>query len=382
MPILATYFFQGEPGESQELPNAFTVPLTAPITFDQFLRHFPPGRTDPEAKLHFRFRVRDKNYQYVWVDIVSKDADVPLFNNIISVKVLRTDSIHACTRYSRLRRKQDADHGLDGANAARKVLGVQRESTYHDSAPNSGNSSSSGNSQAQNAPTKVKSQKQPPLQQQQQQQQQQKPSVSPTIAPVPVVDLFDFNDSPPAQAKQATNAFAPTKFDTPTSSTESMAIPIVKEVYRPAPMPVQLDRADLIAKREAQIQENVHRALEEKQERDGLQRQESDDMEIARLKHDANLTEWAFDASKKKRNMRTLLSTMHKVLWEKNRWKEIGLGDVLQPRQVKLSYRKAMLVVHPDRLSGEAPEVRFIAKRVFEAINEQYQEFLKSESVD
>jgi hypothetical protein len=73
---------------------------------------------------------------------------------------------------------------------------------------------------------------------------------------------------------------------------------------------------------------------------------------------------------------------MHKVLWEGNKWKEIGLGDVLQPKQVKVCYRKAMLVIHPDRLAGEVPERRFIAKRVFEAINEQYQDFLKSESVD
>lgn len=49
--------------------------------------------------------------------------------------------------------------------------------------------------------------------------------------------------------------------------------------------------------------------------------------------------------------------------------------------QVKLQYRKAMLVVHPDRCSGLSAEIRFIAKRVFEAINEAYQEFLKKESV-
>lgn len=40
-----------------------------------------------------------------------------------------------------------------------------------------------------------------------------------------------------------------------------------------------------------------------------------------------------------------------------------------------------MLVVHPDRLSNQSIEIRFIGKRVFEAINEAYQEFLKKESV-
>jgi cyclin G-associated kinase len=69
------------------------------------------------------------------------------------------------------------------------------------------------------------------------------------------------------------------------------------------------------------------------------------------------------------------------VLWEGNRWKAIGLGDVLTPAQVKLAYRKAMLVVHTDRCSGLDVEKKFIGKRVFEAINEAYTEFLEKEDV-
>jgi cyclin G-associated kinase len=72
---------------------------------------------------------------------------------------------------------------------------------------------------------------------------------------------------------------------------------------------------------------------------------------------------------------------MHTVLWSGNTWKAISLGDVLEPKQVKLQYRKAMLIVHPDRLSNHSAEIRYIGKRVFEAINEAYQEFLKKESV-
>ena len=80
-------------------------------------------------------------------------------------------------------------------------------------------------------------------------------------------------------------------------------------------------------------------------------------------------------------DVRTLLTSMHTVLWQPNKWKEVGLADVIQGSQVKMKYRKAMLVVHPDRLSGEKPEIRFIAKRVFEAINDAYREFEKLEGV-
>ena len=40
-----------------------------------------------------------------------------------------------------------------------------------------------------------------------------------------------------------------------------------------------------------------------------------------------------------------------------------------------------MLVVHPDRCSHLSGETKFIAKRIFEAINEAYQDFLKKEGV-
>ena len=40
-----------------------------------------------------------------------------------------------------------------------------------------------------------------------------------------------------------------------------------------------------------------------------------------------------------------------------------------------------MLVVHPDRSSNADTETKFIAKRIFEAINEAYEEFLKKEVI-
>ncbi len=52
---------------------------------------------------------------------------------------------------------------------------------------------------------------------------------------------------------------------------------------------------------------------------------------------------------------------------KENNWKPVGLGDLLDAKQVKLAYRKAMLVVHPDRCSGMDAETKFTcmaAKRV------------------
>ena len=55
----------------------------------------------------------------------------------------------------------------------------------------------------------------------------------------------------------------------------------------------------------------------------------------------------------KEHNIRALLSTMHTVLWEgETRWRPVGMADLVTPEQVKKVYRKAVLVVHPDKVRG------------------------------
>ncbi len=366
MSTFVTYFFQGEPGESQDCPNAFTIPA-ANVTFDLFLRNFPPTRSDARAKCHFRFCTRDKTHEYVWMDVAAKDTVLPLYNGVVCAKVLRIDSINSCKQYTRLRRKVNLNNGQEGANEARKIKQDKRQH----SAP------IESQDMTNNSTVKQTSQS---IQQHEISANKQKPS--PATAPVP--DLFDFDAVSPNKETK-TQLFSADAFayeNTNTNESSAGAAAQAHSVAASVPVQPILDRAELIAKREAQLEENVQRALTEKQERDDMLKKESDGMEIARSKHDSNLSEWAFDASKKKRNIRTLLTTMQKVLWEGNKWTPIGLADVLQPKQVKMKYRKAMLVVHPDHLSTESPEVRFIAKRIFEAINEQWQEFLKTESVE
>jgi hypothetical protein len=113
-----------------------------------------------------------------------------------------------------------------------------------------------------------------------------------------------------------------------------------------------------------EVQSNVNAALAEKRERDVKENIEAEGIEVARREHDGRLTEWAIDpSSKQKRNVRTLLTTMHKVLWQPNKWKEVGLADVIQGSQVKMKYRKAMLVVRI--LFYALPSFLFLLRMVF-----------------
>ena len=90
--------------------------------------------------------------------------------------------------------------------------------------------------------------------------------------------------------------------------------------------------------------------------------------EALRLKFLPRLEAWARDppqAGGKLRNVRTLLSTMHTVLWpECTNWKPVFLGDLMAPDRVKFHYRKAMLVVHPDKNMNGTAEQRFVAEKV------------------
>ncbi|XP_024921678.1 putative tyrosine-protein phosphatase auxilin isoform X1 [Cynoglossus semilaevis] len=76
----------------------------------------------------------------------------------------------------------------------------------------------------------------------------------------------------------------------------------------------------------------------------------------------------------KERNIRALLSTMHTVLWEgETRWKPIGMADLVTPEQVKKVYRRAVLVVHPDKAAGQPYEQ--YAKMIFMELNDAWSEF-------
>jgi hypothetical protein len=76
----------------------------------------------------------------------------------------------------------------------------------------------------------------------------------------------------------------------------------------------------------------------------------------------------------KEGNIRTLLSSMQDVLWEnENRWKSITLADMLEPNQVKKQYRKASLIVHPDKTSGSEHET--LAHEIQMVLNEAWATF-------
>ncbi|XP_060926974.1 cyclin-G-associated kinase isoform X3 [Limanda limanda] len=76
----------------------------------------------------------------------------------------------------------------------------------------------------------------------------------------------------------------------------------------------------------------------------------------------------------KERNIRALLSTLHTVLWEgETRWRPVSMADLLTPDHVKKYYRKAVLIVHPDKATDQPYE--HYAKMIFMELNDAWSEF-------
>ncbi|XP_046479500.1 cyclin-G-associated kinase [Neodiprion pinetum] len=76
----------------------------------------------------------------------------------------------------------------------------------------------------------------------------------------------------------------------------------------------------------------------------------------------------------KKGNLRALLCSLHTVLWpEAERWQRCEMHQLVTAADVKKSYRRACLAVHPDKQAGTANEN--IAKLIFMELNNAWSTF-------
>ena len=77
----------------------------------------------------------------------------------------------------------------------------------------------------------------------------------------------------------------------------------------------------------------------------------------------------------KKANIRALLTSMHKVIWEggEEKWKPCGMHQLVSADDVKKMYRKAVLVIHPDKLTGQPQEE--LARLIFVELNDAWAKF-------
>ncbi|XP_076440781.1 cyclin-G-associated kinase-like [Babylonia areolata] len=100
---------------------------------------------------------------------------------------------------------------------------------------------------------------------------------------------------------------------------------------------------------------------------DMRRKQLEEDMDPDKLK----VMEWT---QGKEKNIRALLCSLDKVLWDgEKRWKPCGMHDLVTADQVKKMFRKAVLSVHPDKLHDDPNEA--LAKLIFMELNDAWAKF-------
>lgn len=67
------------------------------------------------------------------------------------------------------------------------------------------------------------------------------------------------------------------------------------------------------------------------------------------MKYDDKILFWVGKGSLKN-HVRVLLCTLQDILWANSGWQRIGMDKLLKADEVKKAYRKAVSIVHPDRI--------------------------------
>ncbi|RDX78355.1 Auxilin-like protein 1, partial [Mucuna pruriens] len=119
--------------------------------------------------------------------------------------------------------------------------------------------------------------------------------------------------------------------------------------------------------RHQRIGERAAKALAEKNMRDWLVQKEQEDRNRVAESLDAEVKRWS---SGKTGNLRALLSTLQYILGPDSGWQPIPLTDIVTTTAVKKAYRKATLIVHPDKLQqrGASIQQKHICEKVFDLL--------------
>lgn len=129
------------------------------------------------------------------------------------------------------------------------------------------------------------------------------------------------------------------------------------------------------------IAEKQSRAIQRLRAREAAQSQLAEEMREASHRLNDKLTDWEFKNGIQK-NIRTLLSSLHLILWEGTNWEPVSLTDLMSFNNVKKRYHRAMNIVHPDKVKGQrhvTADMLVIAERAFEALNTSFNQFRDSE---
>jgi hypothetical protein len=120
-----------------------------------------------------------------------------------------------------------------------------------------------------------------------------------------------------------------------------------------------------------QAQQNARDAVNSFRDKEAAATKLEEEKREVSLKLDVKLSEWEFKGGVRK-NIRTLLTSVHQVLWEGAGVDPIPMSALMNEAGLKKAKAKLFLKVAPDRVKFGSVDQMVIADRVFNAINTQY----------
>ena len=110
------------------------------------------------------------------------------------------------------------------------------------------------------------------------------------------------------------------------------------------------------------------------------EQRDAEEKDAARQLYEKRINAWALEPlGGKLREIRTLLVTLHSVLWEGSGWEPLGLDKVVVAARVRLHFMRACTKVHPDKQSAMSAGQRYIATQVFSYMTTAFREFEEKE---
>lgn len=137
----------------------------------------------------------------------------------------------------------------------------------------------------------------------------------------------------------------------------------------------QMDRNELVRKREEEKNRRINEKLQEKQDRDNAEASALSEKLEASSRLQQEMDKWAKTPDGKGfKDIKTLICTMHEVIWQGSNWTPVPLSELIVDPQAKIKkyYRKGVLIAHPDKHQSASGEQQYRAERIFNALNEAF----------
>lgn len=97
-------------------------------------------------------------------------------------------------------------------------------------------------------------------------------------------------------------------------------------------------------------------------------------IEDYKSKLEQRIEQWRY-AHGVERSIQQLLASLHTVLWTGHTWKKVDTTGLLDHASIKKVFRRALLTVHPDKVSTGTPEMKATADLVFEILNNAFKKY-------